>query len=209
MKVWLLSSIAVFQLIRANEPATLMPATTIRRLMQTRRIVCEGYERSDGLYDIEATMIDVKPYAVSVGDRDAIPADEPFHHMRLRIAIDSDLIIHEAEAETIHAPYHACPEICKSYGQLVGLQLGPGFKRQVRARLGGPQGCTHLTELLVPMVTAAMQTVWHVRDQLERPRSERTHWTEGSERPAEIDGCHALRADGEVVKLHYPMFKQG
>lgn len=209
MKVSLLSSSGALQLIRANKPVAFMPATTSRRLMQTRRIVCEGYERSDGLYDIEATMIDVKPYSVSVGDRVEIPAHEPFHHMRLRIAVDSDLIIHEAEAETIYAPYHACPEICRSYGQLIGLQLGPGFQRQVRARLGGPQGCTHLTELLVPMVTSAMQTVWHVRDQLEKPRSERKLLAEGSGRPAEIDGCHALRVNGEAVKLHYPMFKPG
>lgn len=37
-----------------------MNAPTSRRLMQTREIVCEGFERSDGLYDVEATMTDSK-----------------------------------------------------------------------------------------------------------------------------------------------------
>lgn len=185
-----------------------MTSMTSRRLIQTRRIVCEGYERSDGLYEVEATLVDVKPYAVSVGDRALIPAEEPFHHMRMRIAVDTEFMIHEAVAETVRAPYDACPEICSSYGQLVGLQLGPGFQKQLRARLGGNHGCTHLTELLSPVATTAMQTVWHVRDQLEKPRSERKFRTGKNGRPAEIDGCHALHVDGEAVRLHYPLFRQ-
>lgn len=176
--------------------------------MQTRQIVCEGFERSDGLYDIEATIVDRKPYAVSVGDRDSIPAGEPFHQMRLCIAIDTEFLIHEAEATTIYAPYHVCPEICGSYSQLIGLKLGAGFQKQVRARLGGSQGCTHLTELLAPMVTTAMQTVWHVFDQLEKPRSERILRPVTGGNPAEINGCHALRVDGETVQLHYPQIHE-
>lgn len=29
-----------------------------RRLMQTRRITCEGYERDDGLYKIDSALVD-------------------------------------------------------------------------------------------------------------------------------------------------------
>ena len=186
-----------------------MNAPSSRRLMQTRQIVCEGFERSDGLYDVEATMTDCKPYAVSVGDRELIAQGEPFHQMRLRFAVDTTFVIHEAEAQTYHAPYKACPDICHSYDQLIGLKLGPGFQKQVRARLGGTAGCTHLTELLVPMVTTAMQTVWHVADQLEKPRSQRKFGPDQSGSPSEINGCHALRADGETVRIHYPRVRKG
>ena len=40
-----------------------------------------------------------------------------------------------------------------------GLRVGPGWRRAVRARLGGVQGCTHPVELLGPLATTAYQTV--------------------------------------------------
>ena len=41
-----------------------MPLTTPagRRLMHTRSIECRGYEREDGLWDIEAHLVDTKTY---------------------------------------------------------------------------------------------------------------------------------------------------
>ena len=71
-----------------------------RRLMQTRRITCEGFQRDDGLFEIESVLIDFKPYAVVVGDRGRIEAGEPFHQMRLRLVIDTELNIREAAAAT-------------------------------------------------------------------------------------------------------------
>lgn len=38
-------------------------ATAPRRLAHTRQIVCSGYVRDDGLYDIEARMTDTKDYS--------------------------------------------------------------------------------------------------------------------------------------------------
>ena len=35
-----------------------------RRHLHTRTIRCEGYERDDGLFDIEASIVDQKTYAV-------------------------------------------------------------------------------------------------------------------------------------------------
>ncbi|MBK6864406.1 MAG: DUF2889 domain-containing protein [Ideonella sp.] len=172
--------------------------------MQTRRITCEGYARDDGLYEIESELIDSKPYAVIVGDRERIEASEPFHQMRLRLVIDTDLNIHEAAAETVHAPYLGCPDINPAYAGLAGLNLGPGFMKQVRERFGAGAGCTHLTELLGPAVTTAMQTVWHVRDQLSMPKSLRRPSQSLDGRPPEVDRCHALRMDGQAVRQHYP-----
>lgn len=174
-----------------------------RRLMQTRRITCEGYQREDGLYDIEAVLVDAKPFSVIVGDRKQIGPGEHFHEMRLRLVVDVALEIRDARVETAHAPYNACSEINPAYRSLVGLRLGPGFLREVRERLGGEQGCTHVNELLIPAVTTAMQTVWHVRDQLTEPPAVRRA---AVGRPPELGQCHALRMDGEAVRKHYPAF---
>jgi len=141
-----------------------------------------------------------------VGDRERIEADEPFHEMRLRLVIDIDLNIREAIAETVHAPYTGCTDINAAYADLAGLNLGPGFMKQVRDRFGGKAGCTHLTELLGPAVTTAMQTVWHVRDQLSLPRALRLPPQAFNGRPPEVDRCHALRTDGNAVRKHYPQF---
>lgn len=183
-----------------------MQSTNQRRLMQTRRITCDGYARTDGLYEIESVLIDCKPHAVVVGDRERIEAGEPFHQMRLRLVIDTDLNIREATAETVHAPYAGCTDINAAYAGLAGLNLGPGFMKQVRERFGGRSGCTHLTELLGPAVTTAMQTVWHVRDQLSLPKALRQRSQSIGDRPPEVDHCHALRTDGEAVRKHYPQF---
>ena len=177
-----------------------------RRLLQSRRIVCEGFKRADGLYEVEAQLVDVKPYAVSVGDRGEIAAGEPFHEMRLRVTVDEGFLIHEAEATTVLAPYRDCASINQTYGRLVGLRLGPGFHKQVRERFAGSAGCTHLTELIPAVVTTAMQTIWHVLDQLDLPLEARTPRLPNGEQPAEVGGCHALRTEGEAVRRHYPQF---
>jgi len=174
--------------------------------MQTRRIVCEGYTRDDGLYEIETAMVDFKPFAVAVGDRERIEAGEPFHEMRLRLVIDSNLDIREAFAETVRAPYAGCGDAAAAYQALKGLNLARGFMKAVRERFGGIAGCTHLTELLAPAATTALQTVWHVRDQLELPRSQRSPKLPSEGEPPEVDRCHALRADGDAVRRHYPQF---
>lgn len=172
--------------------------------MQSRRIACEGFALDDGLFEIEAVLVDAKPYAVIVGDRAEIAPGEHFHEMRLRLVVDEALEIREAAVETVQAPYAACGDINPGYSALVGLRLGPGFMREVRERLGGERGCTHINELLVPAVTTAMQTVWHVRDQITLPPPMRRL---PSGRPAELGQCHALRVDGATVHKHYPQFR--
>jgi hypothetical protein len=46
------------------------------------------------------------------------------------------------------------------FHNLVGLQIGPGWRRKVQAAIGGRHGCTHITELLGPVATIAYQTLY-------------------------------------------------
>ena len=39
-----------------------------RKLMHNRVIECRGYEREDGLWDIEGHLVDTKPYATTARD---------------------------------------------------------------------------------------------------------------------------------------------
>jgi len=59
-----------------------------------------------------------------------------------------------------NSPFEMCPNITPNYKALIGIQMGPGWRKAIRMKVGGVQGCTHLTELLFPMATVAMQTIW-------------------------------------------------
>ncbi len=60
-----------------------------------RTVACDGYEREDGLWDIEATMVDVKSVAGDSPDRNGyVAAGEHFHNISLRLTLDRSLLIH-------------------------------------------------------------------------------------------------------------------
>ncbi|MFO1128515.1 MAG: DUF2889 domain-containing protein [Rhodospirillales bacterium] len=169
-----------------------------RKLIHSRRIVCHGYRRDDGLWDIEGSLEDTKTYSFANQDRDGIAAGEPIHLMRLRLTLDEDLRVHAVEAWTEAGPFTPCGDIVPSYADLAGLTVGPGWRRRVLERLGGVNGCTHLTELLLgPVTTTAMQSIMAARARREGS---------GGRRPAVIDTCHALAADGDIVARQWPQF---
>ena len=173
-----------------------------RRAVHRRTVECRGYEREDGLWDIEGHLVDTKSYPVPNRARGEIPAGEPIHGMWIRLTVDEQLHIHAAEAVTDHAPFAMCPDITERFRELGGLDIGPGFSRAVRQRLGGVRGCTHLVEMLRPIATTAIQTLVGAR----RRREER----EGHKaRPAILDTCHALASDSVVVREHWPDYYTG
>lgn len=174
-----------------------------RQLVHTRLIACHGYQRQDGLWDIEATLEDTKAYSFANRDRDGIAAGEPIHRMRVRVSVDDAFTIRAAEATTEAGPFAICGDIAPAFSALIGLQIGDGWRRAVNARFTGVAGCTHLTELLLgPVATTALQTVVNARSQRQQPASD-------GGAPALIDSCHALRGDGPIVKREWPAFYRG
>ncbi len=121
--------------------------------------------------------------------------------MSLRLTLDETLEIRAAVAVTDGSPFAVCADIEPAFQALVGLRIGPGFLRAVRQKLGGTAGCTHLVELLGPLATTALQTILPLR----RP----TRPTAPGRPPGHLDGCHALRRDGPVVREHYPEWYTG
>ena len=120
--------------------------------------------------------------------------------MWLRLTIDDNYLIHDAEAVTISSPFPIWPNITGQFSKLRGLTIGPGWTREVSKRVGGTRGCTHLVELLRPMATTAIQTLGSV----QRERGE-----QAAQKPSVLDTCHALARDSVVVKEHWPDFYTG
>lgn len=173
-----------------------------RRKVHLRRIFCEGFERDDGLIDIEGTLIDEKPFPIAMAER-SLQAHEPIHLMRVCLTIDRQFLIHGVQAQMQHSPYRLCAEVVTRYQDLVGLRIAPGFTREAKRMFRGTAGCSHMTELLPSIATTAFQILWSESDHFDpdaRARSQHGH--------SPLDGCASLRMDGEVVRMHFPHLLQ-
>lgn len=170
-----------------------------RSLRHTRAITVEAYARDDGLWDLDASIRDVKTLDIPLpsGTR---PGGTPVHDLKLRVTIDRKLTIVDAEAASDSVPYPGyCETIGPAYKKLVGLSLMNHFRLHLKDRLSGVLGCSHLTELAQVLPTAALQAyaddVFDTRGGAD---------DNSAERPFELDRCHALRTDGPAVATFYP-----
>jgi hypothetical protein len=169
-----------------------------RNLATTRAINCTGYAREDGLWDIEAHLVDTRPVSVTHPKYGVSkPAGFPLHEMKIRITIDNELLIHDAEAVTIHAPFDPCAVPAAIFPELKGLSFTKGWKKNLFELMGGTKGCTHLIELLGNLATLAYQTVASSDEYLAKIDS-------GEIRPFFIDSCHSYKESGPVVENLYP-----
>lgn len=174
-----------------------------RRLMHTREVICRGFLRDDGLWDIEGTITDVKTYSPEQSPR-GVSAGEPIHHMVMRLTVDNDLVVQEVDVSTEAGPHTFCGEAAVNYQALKGLQVKAGWRRKVLEKLGGAHGCTHITDVLVgPLAVTALKTV----SRWLNPNPEANY--DPAVRPKLLDSCHALRADGPVAKRRWPAHYTG
>jgi len=181
-----------------------LPPVAPREHLHTRRIETRGYRREDGLWDIEGTLVDTKTYAFWSHAHGDMPVGQPVHDMTIRLTIDDELVIHEAVGCMDHTPYAICGNAAFTVEELKGLKIGPGWTRRAHKIMGGRRGCTHLFELLRPIATTCFQTMSGSR--FREDKEHNTKPTNVGKRPFFIDSCHALAADGDIVKDFWPQF---
>ncbi|MEO5372902.1 MAG: DUF2889 domain-containing protein [Alphaproteobacteria bacterium] len=173
-----------------------------REMTSHRTMVCAGYRRADGLWDIEGYLKDIRTYDFPTHDRGMLKPGEPLHEMSIRITIDEDFLIHEVEAIIDFGPASLCGDVAADFKVLKGMRIGKGFNRQVRDLLGGAKGCVHLVDLMGPVATAACQALFSEREKKAATDPNR-------DRPPILDQCHALASDGPVVRRFWPQFYTG
>ena len=183
-------------------PETRTPAAAPvqRKPVHLRTIQCQGFERDDGLVDIEGTLTDTKPHDLQLRTK-PVSAGQPIHRMTLCLTIDRERLIHAVQVQTLAAPYGVCSEIGPRYQQLVGLRIEPGFNLAVKRLFKGVLGCTHMTELLPVMATTAYQILWSRADEDPQAKAQG-----GQTQSSALNGCHALSLEGEVVKRYFPQW---
>ena len=170
-----------------------------RTLKHTRAISVDAFLREDGLWDLDARITDIKTGDARLGSGPR-PAGSPIHDLSLRVTINTEFTVVDAESVSDAVPYPGyCNTISPDYKKLIGLNLMRGFRLGLKDRLSGAAGCTHLTELAQILPTAAVQAfAGDVIDTRDGAGAEQTV------KPFQLDRCHALRTDGPAVAKYYP-----
>ena len=167
-----------------------------RQLIHTRKISAEVFLREDGLWDIEASLLDTKGKDFSLSSGVCLKG-EPIHNMTLCVTIDKEFNVLEAKVKAKSVPYQGhCEKIEPDYEKLVGLNLGRGFRSAIKELFSGISGCSHITELCSVLPTVAIQGFAGEVIMVKEPAD--------GQMPFQLNGCHALRTDGEAVKKYHP-----
>jgi hypothetical protein len=173
-----------------------------RKRVHTRTIECVGYERQDGLWDVEGRLTDVKAERVQRSDGKVIEPGTPTHNMWLRLTIDLDFTIHGVEAAMDACRFPICAEIVPNFQKLVGITISRGFNKAVKNVVGDIRGCTHLTELIGRMATTAYQATNQARGAREGFNTEKRgrHL---------VNTCRSYASDSPIVLERFPSFYTG
>ena len=137
-----------------------LSAPVPRKTSHIRRVTYQGYEREDGLWDMEAELHDSKAHDMpSFRHQGVRLAGDPIHHMWLRVTVDRQLVVHAIEAAMDAHPLQDCPQARPALQGMVGACMARGWRQAIAQHMGGVASCTHLRELLFNMATAAFQTL--------------------------------------------------
>jgi hypothetical protein len=81
------------------------------------------------------------------------------HELCLTINIDAETnTIVSAEGELRRAPFEDCKQTQLRINNLAGINLILNAGKQIRAAVGGKNGCTHLTELSLECIKGYLQS---------------------------------------------------
>ena len=170
-----------------------------RNQIHTRKIQAQGFQRDDGLWDIESRLVDTKSYSFENVERGGINSGEAIHDISVRVTINDELTVQSAEAVIDSGPFNMCGDITPAFDALEGLTIKPGWRKSILQRLGGVKGCTHIVDMLLgPVAVTAWQTVNPARQKRNSPAT--------GNKPAQLNSCHSFSASSPVVKREWPDF---
>ena len=184
--------------VKRRNSAMPLPAPSARKEIHHRVIDMRAYARDDGLYDVEAHLVDRKPFEFKrINSPVPLAAGQPLHDLWIRLSIDEEYVVQAIHAASDVTPYPLCKEAESTLRVLIGERIASGWSIKVKERLRGAASCTHLMEMLIPMATTAYQGI----RALQRQRSPDSR----AQRPlAQLDSCYAYSRKRDVVRMFWP-----
>lgn len=175
-----------------------LPNSVPRREVHQRIIEMKAYARDDGMFDVEAHLVDTKPFDFDrVGSPQTLRAGDALHDLWVRLVVDEQFVVRDIQAASDITPYGLCKGAESTLKVLIGERIARGWSSKVKEKLRGTASCTHLMEVLIPLATAAYQGIRGTRT-IEARRAE----TGG--KPVQLDSCYAYSRHGEVVQRLWP-----
>lgn len=169
--------------------------TQARTPQHMRQVSFRSFEREDGLWDIEGELLDSKAVDTQRGHGLGLrKAGEPIHHMRIRVTINTQLVVQAIEAAMDAHPIEGCPDALDAMQRMVGCSMARGWRAAINTHLAGVAGCTHMRELLQNMATAAFQSIVSAFS------------TEPELPAAYLGRCTGWDFDGPAVAKYHPQF---
>jgi hypothetical protein len=181
-----------------------LPAAQPRTSIHTRHIVYHCYLRSDGLWDIEGYLSDVKDLPFLMHAKGRVPGGTPIHDMAIRMTLDDSLTIRDLVTSMDATPFAYCLNAEDPMRALIGVTMGKGWRALVEERIGGAKGCTHLRDLVINLATAAFQSITaHLRDEGQAPAGHDAH---SGTPPHFLGKCMSWAFDSPVTMEYEPAF---
>jgi hypothetical protein len=154
----------------------------------------------DGEYSFTARLTD-QAWDGQFGGPDEVVIHDIEITGRLR---GPDLTVIELEVTPLELPYAPCPTVAPAAAALVGHTLRGPWRQTVLSHLGGHQGCTHMTTLLLGLAEVTTQVIF--QEMNERTPYTPVTRTDGSWHgtgldiePGLVDVCYSLRRDSPVM----------
>src|SRR3546814_7477265 len=134
-----------------------MAAAAPRRLMHQLTVVCDGYLRHYGLWEVDARLRDTKTFSYVHFARGPLDPGAAVHDMTLRLTVDDQLTLRDIDTEMATTPLLTCQDVRPAMRDLIGIRLISGWRGVARERIGRLQSCTTILALKVPAITTPHQ----------------------------------------------------
>jgi Protein of unknown function (DUF2889) len=163
--------------------------------LEDDRLIIEGWLRDERLVPGYHWNGELRPTGV-------------VHWMCVRLLVGGwPVTILDAEAEMPDIPHELCPTTLESVKRIVGLSIVSGYSEEVHRRLGGVQGCAHLTYLIVTMGPAALHGYWTQESRRRRPVPRSLDAFQGL--TTLVNSCRLWKEDGPMMQMIRTTLERG
>ena len=103
----------------------------------------------------------------------AVDMVDQFHDMGVVATFSyPDLEITSVSPRMTRTPYPVCPAALQAAQRCVGLKVQPAISLLLSREIGGREGCSHVTNLVLDSCHSAVQGLLAIRRQTERSRTD-------------------------------------